>query len=144
MKLPQNPIRLVAVVCVAVTSAFVMRMSYLLIGTLSGPDWCRTALGAGKASSIDGTVKGLDACVGLLTIQLKSLAMNSYIFGGVIAGCLAVLVVIVIAGAKAEFEASTTGIKGNVSHDDAPVAEAVQAAADGLQEKADALKAPTP
>lgn len=96
----KNPIRWVAVVCVAVTSLFVMGMSYRLLNVLSGPGWCATALGAGKATSAEGTVKGLDACVGLLTIQLKSLATNSYIFGGVIALCLLALIVIVIAGAS--------------------------------------------
>src|SRR4051812_7165765 len=93
-----NPIRWVAVICVAVTSAYVMFMSHQLLQTLSGPGWCRTALGAEKASSSDGTIKGLDACVGLLTIQLKSLAINSYIFGSVTALCLLTLIVIVIAG----------------------------------------------
>src|SRR5882757_2317063 len=96
-----NPIRGFAVLCVAVTSAFVMYMSYHLLQILSGPGWCATALGAGKAASADGSpVKGLEACVGLLTIQLKSLATNSFVFGGVIAMCLLTLIVIVIAGGK--------------------------------------------
>jgi hypothetical protein len=109
-----NPIRLFAVICVAVTSVFVMYMSYALLQTLSGPGWCRTALGAEKASSTDGTIKGLDACVGLLTIQLKALANNSYIFGGVIALCLLTLIVIVIAGSKLSLDASLTGVKANI------------------------------
>lgn len=95
-----TPVRVFALICVAVTSVFVMVMSYRLIQTLSGPGWCKTALGAEKASSTNGTVTGLDSCVGLLTIQLKSLATNSYIFGGVIALCLLTLIVIVIAGGK--------------------------------------------
>jgi hypothetical protein len=109
-----NPIRLFAVICVAVTSVFVMYMSYELLQTLSGPGWCRTALGAEKASSTDGTIKGLDACVGLLTIQLKALANNSYIFGGVVALCLLTLIVIVIAGSKLSFDAGITGVSANI------------------------------
>lgn len=110
----KNPIRLFAVICVAVTSAYVMAMSYKLLQTLSGPGWCRTALGAEKSSATDGTIKGLDACVGLLTIQLKSLANNSYIFGGVIALCLLTLIVIVIAGGKLSFSATATGASANI------------------------------
>lgn len=124
MKLPavHNPIRLFAVLCVAVTSGFVMFMSYRLLQTLSGPGWCRTALGAEKASSSDGTIKGLDACVGLLTIQLKSLANNSYIFGGVIALCLLTLIVIVIAGGKLSFAVSKAGATANMGKEDVEMA----------------------
>lgn len=109
-----NPIRAFAVACVAVTSLFVMVMSYRLLQVLSGPGWCRTALGAEKSSATDGTIKGLDACVGLLTIQLKSLANNSYIFGGVIAMCLLTLIVIVIAGGKIDLKAGKDGIDAKI------------------------------
>lgn len=100
LKLPAFSIRAFAVVCVAVIAAYVMWMGYRLNETLSGPGWCRTALGAEKVSSTDGTIKGLDACVGLLTVQLKSLATNSHILFGVVAMCLLVLIVIVVAGAR--------------------------------------------
>jgi hypothetical protein len=138
----RNPIRGFAVLCVAVTSGFVMYMSYQLLQTLSGPGWCATALGAGKASSKDGSpIKGLEACVGLLTIQLKSLATNSYIFGGVIALCLLTLIVIVIAGGKLSLDASPTGVKGEIGSD-AP--QAAQAVADSAQSTADVIKETAP
>jgi hypothetical protein len=93
-RLPHFTIRAFAVICVAVTSAYVMWMGYRLNETLSGPGWCATALGAGKASSADGTpIKGLEACVGLLTIQLKSISTNSHILLGSVALCLSVLIV---------------------------------------------------
>lgn len=135
----KNPIRWVAVICVAITSVFIMYMSYTLITVLSGPGWCRTALGAEKSSATDGTIKGLDACVGLLTIQLKSLANNSYIFGGVIGLCLLTLIVIVIAGARLDFTASATGVSANIDRGAAPkaaqtVATAAQATADVIKE----------
>ena len=116
MKLPKlsDPIRVFAVICVAVTSAFVMVMSYRLIQTLSSPGWCRNALGAEKSSSADGTIKGLDACVGLFTIQIKALATNSFIFGGVIALCLLTLIVIVIAGGYVSFSFSKAGGSANI------------------------------
>jgi len=124
-----NPIRGFAVLCVAVTSAFVMYMSYHLLQILSGPGWCATALGAGKAASADGSpVKGLEACVGLLTIQLKSLATNSFVFGGVIAMCLLTLIVIVIAGGKISGEASTAGVKLDIGTETIAAAAAGAAA----------------
>lgn len=143
MKLPhiQNPIRGVAVICVAVTSAYVMWMGYRLNEVLAGPGWCRTALGAEKSSATDGTVKGLDACVGLLTIQLKSLATNSHILFGVVALCLLTLIVIVIAGGKLSVDASQTGIHADIGSNEA--AAAGQAVADSAQETADVIKEET-
>jgi hypothetical protein len=137
----RNPIRLFAVICVAVTSAFVMVMSYRLLNVLSGPGWCATALGAGKATSVDGTVKGLDSCVNLLTIQLKSLANNSYIFGGVIALCLLTLIVIVIAGGRLTFK-GPANIETDISGNPAPAA--AQAVADSAQTTANVIKETTP
>jgi hypothetical protein len=121
MRAPSFTIRTFAVICVAATSAYVMWMGYRLNETLSGPGWCRTALGAEKASSSDGTIKGLDACVGLLTIQLKSLSTNSHILLGSIALCLAVLIIIVVAGAKFSGEVSASGAKASVVPADEPL-----------------------
>jgi hypothetical protein len=144
MNLPrvQNPIRLFAVLCVAVTSGFVMWMNFRLLNVLSGPGWCATALGAGKASSKDGSpIKGLEACVGLLTIQLKSLANNSYIYAFVIALCLLTLIVIVIAGGRLSFKGGPTGVETDISGGAAPAAQAV---ADSAQTTADVIKEATP
>lgn len=137
-----NPIRVAALVCVAVTSAFLMWMAYRVNETLSGPSWCRTALGAEKVSVTDGTIKGLDACVGLLTIQLKSLSTNSHILFGTIALCLLVLIVIVIAGGKLSFQATKTGVSANVGKDaDQAAALAADATAAAAEQKADEIKA---
>jgi hypothetical protein len=133
-----NPIRATAVACVAATSIFIMVMAYRTNDVLAGPDWCRTALGAGKISGTNGVVTGLDACVSLLTIQLNSLSMNSHILIGVVALCLLVLIVIVVAGAKLELNASATGVQANMSSTDAPAA--AQAVADTAQQTADVIK----
>jgi hypothetical protein len=118
LKLPQvhNPIRFFAVICVAVTSAFVMYMSYLLIQILSSPEWCGKALQAEKISSQN--FGGLTACIDLLKIQLNSLAKNSYVFGGVVAMCLLTLNVIVIAGGRLSLAVSKTGLSTNMAADD--------------------------
>lgn len=118
MKLPtiHNPIRAFAVVCVAVTSAFVMYMSYLLMQILSSPEWCGKALQAEKISSQN--FGGLTACIDLLKIQLLALARNSYIFGGVVALCLLTLNVIVIAGGRLTLAVSKTGLTTNMAAED--------------------------
>lgn len=113
-----HPIRAFAVVCVAVIAGYIGYMGYRLNETLSGPGWCRTALGAEKASSTDGTIKGLDACVGLLTIQLRSLATNSHILFGSLALCLVTLIVVVIAGARLAGKFKDAEL--NISRDESP------------------------
>lgn len=114
-------IRAFAVLCVAVTSAYLMVIAWKLNNTLSGPGWCATAFGAGKAAGTQ-PVKGLDACVGLMTIQLQSLALNSHIVLVTFSLCLAVLVIVVLAGAR--FSADTKF--GKVDVEPAPVKVEVQ------------------
>lgn len=139
----KNPIRLFAVICVAITSAYVMYIRYWLLTTLSGPGWCATALGAGKASSKDGSpIKGLESCVSLLTIQLKTLADNSYIDGLVIALCLLVLMVVVIAGARLDLKVTPTSLDANIDSTSAP--RAAQTVADSAQATADVIKDTAP
>jgi hypothetical protein len=129
MSKPHNTIRTFALICVAVTTAYVMFMGWWINTTLSGPGWCRTALGAEKASAAEGTIKGLEACVDLLKIQLKSLAVNSHVLFGVIALCLAVLIVIVIAGGRVSFKASRDGVETDISRDPGKAADEVAGAA---------------
>lgn len=141
MSIARNPIRAFALLCVAITSAFVMYMAWWINGVLAGPGWCKTALGAEKVSPTDGTVKGLDACVDLLTIQLKSLATNSHILFGVVAMCLLVLIVIVIAGARLDFKAGANGVEANMASD---VPAAADAVAEAAVAKADEIKGEQP
>jgi len=136
----QNPIRMVAVTIVAVISAYVMWMGWRLIETLASPSWCRTALGAEKASATDGTIKGLDACVGLLQLQLNSLATNSHILFGTVALCLLVLIVIVIAGGRLNVSASKTGVTANIGREDEKVAAAAEQVAVAAADEAVAIK----
>ena len=108
-----HPISAFALLLVAVIVGYVMWMGFMLNQTLASPGWCRTALGADKATSTDGTVKGLDACVSLLTIQLKSESTNSHIYAAAIGLALLVLVVIVIARGKLDLTTPWGG--GSVS-----------------------------
>jgi hypothetical protein len=151
MKLPtiHNPIRGFAVLCVAVIAAYIMWMGWRLSNILSSPEWCGKALQADRITP-DSKFDGLTACVGLLQIQLKSLAVDSHIIFGVVAMCLLTLIVIVIAGGRLQFVASKTGISGAMSsaEDEAAAAAAVQtagAAVDKAKEiTANGVPAPAP
>lgn len=127
--LRNHPIRAFALLCVAATSAFLAYLALKLIGVLSSPSWCSTALQAEKITAKE-TFVGLTACIDLLKIQLSALALNSQIVIGTFAMCLGVLVVIVIAGARASAELPG-GAKFNVSPDDEPLpVEVVNAPSD--------------
>ena len=139
MKLPHivNPIRAFAVVVVAVVAAYVMWVGWTLIDILSSPDWCARALGAEKASPGQ-TVKGLEACIDLMTVQVKSLAIDSHIAQGVVAMVLLTLIVIVVAGGKLSLTASKAGVGANIGRDDVG-----QARIDGAKEVEGAAKEKT-
>lgn len=110
---PRNTIRTFALVCVAVTSIFVMAMIVWLTRLLSDPSWCDRAIGAAKDSTRPESA--FSGCFQLLTQQMSALAVNSYIFGGVVALCLATLMVIVVAGGRLSFTGSKDGVSANIS-----------------------------
>lgn len=139
--LKAHPIRTFALICVAATSIFLAYMAERLIGALSSPGWCNRALKADEIAT-DSTFDPLKACVGLLTIQLKALAINSHIVLGVFAMCLLVLIVIVIAGGKLSLAASKTGLSANMGREDVDeaVANAVDQTAQAAETKAEEIK----
>lgn len=144
MKNPvHNPVRAAALVCVAVTSGFLMWMAYRVNEILSSPEWCSKALQAERISAQN--FGGLTACTDLLKIQLRSLATNSHILFGILALCLLVLIVIVIAGGKLSFQATKTGVSANVGKDvEQAAALAADATAEAAAEKAEEIKAAPP
>lgn len=137
MKVPHiirdQPIRAFALLCVAATSAFLGYLALTLIDTLASPAWCSKALQAERITAKD-TFVGLTACVDLLKIQLRSLALNSQIVIGTFALCLGVLIVIVIAGARLAGKGP-----GGLEVDVSP-AQAADAVADAAVDKADQIK----
>ncbi len=133
--LKRNPISAFAVLCVACTAGFLGWLTYRLIGVLESPDWCSKALQAERVS----TEKqgGLTSCSELLKVQLEAIATGFHISNGGFVFVLIVLIVVVIAGAKANFKLGKDGIEGNVSRD-APAA--AQAVPDTAQDTADVIK----
>lgn len=134
-----HPIRAFAVICVAITSGYIMWMGYRINEVLAGPTWCARAIGADKADA-NSHVDAAGSCIGLLTIQLKSLATNSHILLGSLALCLLTLIVVVIAGAKLAGKAF--GGELNIAQGDA--AAGAQAATDSAQATADEIKDAAP
>lgn len=140
MTILHNPIRVAALVCVAVTSVFVMVMSKKLIDILSAPDWCARAINAEKLTTGRAT-SSVELCKELLLKQVGSLAMNSHIYAGTIALCLLVLIVIVIAGGKLSFQASKAGVSANVGKDvQQAAAIAATETAEAAEEKATEIR----
>lgn len=114
--LAKNPISTFAVLCVAATAAFLGYMSDRLLTVLESADWCGKAIQAEKISP-GSTYVGLTTCVELLKIQLTAVATGFHIGLSAYAFSLVVLVVVVVAGARAAGKLPG-GIEFNVSRDD--------------------------
>lgn len=117
MTQPRNTIRTFALVCVAITSVFVIGMIIWSTVILAAPEWCSRALGAEKASP-GRTLEGLKACIELMGSQVSALAINSHIYALTISLCLIALMLIVVAGGRISFSASKAGLSGNIARDD--------------------------
>lgn len=126
MTAPRNTIRTFALVCVAVTSVFLMAMAVWYTVLLAAPDWCGRAIGSEQVAE-GGTRARSDAavevCMQLLHKQVAILGLNSHVLIGIIALCLGVLVVIVIAGGRLSFKASRDGIEGELEQRSPPPQE---------------------
>ena len=117
-----------ALLCVAVSTGFVIYMQVRLTNILAAPDWCARAINAEKLAQTRST-SAIESCVSLLDKQVGSLALNSHIFAGIIALCLLVLMVIVVAGGRLSFSASREGINADISSEAAGAAAQVASAA---------------
>ncbi len=122
--LARNPISFFAVICVASTAAFLGYLTLRMSTVLESPSWCSTAIQAEKVSP-GSTYVGLTTCVTLLQIQLEALATGFHISVGSFGLSLIVLIVVVVAGAKANFKAGKDGIEGSVSRDAVAAADHV-------------------
>lgn len=139
-----NSIRTFALICVAVTSVFLMGMAVWYTQLVVDKGWCSRAIGAEQAA--DGGTRqrsdtAVEACMGLLDKQVGILGLNSHILIGILALCLLSLMVIVVAGGKLSFTGGPKGVSANIGREDDPeqaaqfVADEAQAAADVVAEK---------
>lgn len=136
MPAPKHTIRTFALVCVGVTSVFLMSMIIWYTMLLAGRDWCARAIGAAQQS--DRPETAISSCYTLLTQQVEALAWNSHIFVAIIALCLLVLMVIVVAGGRLSFTGSKDGISADIGSDKA--AKAAHEVADAAVDKADEIE----
>ncbi len=134
----KGTIRTFALICVAVTSAFLLAMIVWYTSILTGKDWCATAIGASQDVLGIRPETAMKSCFSLLDKQVGALALTLHMFAGVIALCLLALMVIVVAGGHISFKAAKDGLAGSIGGGDAP--EAAQDVADAAQDKADEVK----
>lgn len=132
----RNPISTFAVLCVAAIGVYLGYMTNQLLAVLTSPNWCATAIHAEKISP-GNTYVGLTTCVSLLTIQLEALATGFHVSVGGFVLTLLVLVVVVIAGAKASGKLPG-GIEFDVGAD--PVAKAADKVAGAAVDQAEVIK----
>lgn len=112
----RNTIRSWALAAVAVTSIAVIGAAAWLIDLLAAPDWCARAMGAAEDANARPEF-AVNGCFELLRRQVDALAINSHIVLGTLALCLAVLVVIVLAGGRLSFKASKAGLETDIGQD---------------------------
>ena len=114
---PNQGVIIFALICVAVTTVFVLAMNWWITNILAAPDWCARAVKAEQLSPGRQT----SSCGELLLKQVGSLAINNHIYAGIVALCLLVLIVIVVANGQLSFSANKSGVSANVGHDAPPV-----------------------
>lgn len=127
-----NTIRSFALVCVAVTSLCIMGMRFWGTMILIDADWCDRAIGASEDAGLNGarSIEAIRACFELLNKQVDYLGWNSHIDTGTLGLCLLALMVIVVAGGRLNFSASTSGASGSIGPAGEPLDDRAQGAAE--------------
>jgi lysylphosphatidylglycerol synthetase-like protein (DUF2156 family) len=129
----KNPISLFAVICVACTAAWLGYMSYRLLAVVESTEWCAKAIQAERITP-GNTFVGLIGCIDILKIQLGGVVNGFYIALTAFAFSLIVLVVVVVAGARANFKLGKEGVEGSVSREDMAATAVAGAAVDKAAE----------
>lgn len=135
----RNTIRTFALICVGVTSLFIMGV-IIWFGVVIQSDWCSAAIGAQKDAGVR-SIEAVQACFNLLNVQLGTLGTALFVGMGTIALCLLVLMVIVVAGGRLSFTASKDGASANIGSDPGVAAQDV---ADAAQDQANEIKGDAP
>ena len=137
----RNPISFFAVICVASAATLLYFITDRLLDVLESPKWCANAIQAEKISP-GTTFKGLESCLELLKMQLSAMGTGFHIALGAFAFSLVVLIVVVVAGARANFKLGSQGIEGSVSHrDDAHAVAAAEHVVEGAKKAEAEVKA---
>lgn len=119
--LKKNPISAFAVLLVGVVGGYLIYMSVWQTTILASPNWCAKALGAERAAPGQDpkqVLETLRSCNEMLLVQLNAIALDSHIDHSTFSIVIIVLIVVVIAGARASWKLSTSGIEGSVGRED--------------------------
>lgn len=135
--LAKNPISTFAVMCVMATGAFLGYTTLRLLDTVSSFDWCAKAVQAERITPGQ-TFLGLTSCVDLLKMQVGGMVNALLISLGSYSFTLIVLIVVVVAGAKATGKVGAAGVEFDVGKQD--VAAAADHVVDGAKEAAAEVK----
>lgn len=139
--LARNPISFFAVLCVMATGVFLSYVTLRLLGILTSPEWCAKSIQAERITP-GNTFVGLTSCVALTMEQVKALSTALLISISGSNFVLIVLIVVVVAGARASGKMGPTGMEFNVGkHEADKAAEHVVA---GAKEAAAEVKAAPP
>lgn len=134
--LAKNPISTFAVLCVAATAAFLGYMTLRMVAVLESTGYCSKSIQAERITP-GSSFEGLTGCIDILKIQLNALGLGFHISVGSFALSLIVLIVIVVAGARASGKMSATGVEFNVGKEDEnPKSEAAKEVAVAAVDKA--------
>ena len=117
-----NTIRSFSLICVAITSAWMIGLTWWLIDLLSGNDWCAIAIGVSEAADAR-PLEAIKSCFSLLDAQVEALARSLLLALGTLALCLLVLMVIVVAGGRLNFSGSVRGVSGSIGPAGEPLPE---------------------
>lgn len=137
----KNPISAFAVLLVAAIGIYIGIINFKLTEVLSGPGFCGKAVGADKLTPGTQTVAVLNGCIDLLKLQVSALGTNSHIFAATMGLCVTVLIVVVVAGARASAKANTTGFEFDVGREADKAADHV---VEGAKEAAAEVKEAKP
>ena len=139
-----NPISTFAVLVVSAIGAFLAYMMIWQTSILTSPDWCAKAQRAERLApgvSKEQSLEVIKSCNEILVIQLKAIATDSHLDHGVQGFVLIVLIVVVIAGARASWKLGAGGLEGSVSRQDEAEA-AAEHVVQGAEKAAAEVKAP--
>lgn len=129
----------VALFCAMALLAALITHIFHSTSKLSSGQWCAQALSAERltnAGSQEVRIDAMTACIGLLTRQVKAVAIDSHMTTGALSFGFLILVAVVLAKAKFSFTANKDGASASVSRDASQAAHEVAAAA---EDKADEI-----
>lgn len=131
----RNPISAFAVLLVALIGSFLGYTLWWETTILTSPEWCQKAQRAEQIAPGQTVAQSLEmvkSCNDLLMVQLQAVATDSHFDHGTFSTLVIVLVIVVVAGARASWKLSPTGLEGSLGREAAISTAAAAGAAAGV------------